>query len=187
MGMKIILVVLTTAILSNHHFAAADTPEAPNSETVKVFDDGTLEVPAQFKRVEPQSQIVQHEFQASDGEGDDAKVARVTMMAAGGNVNQNIARWKGQFSGGDKDAQKTAEMKIGIWEVHIVDASGTYAESMGGGPFAGGKKVNRPDYAMAGAILVHPKGPKFFVKMIGPESVVKANRDAFIKMIKSIE
>ena len=57
---------------------------------------------------------------------------------------------------------------------------------MGGGPFAGGKVINRENYAMAGAILVHPEGRKYFVKMIGPAAVVKANRKSFVSMIKSI-
>jgi hypothetical protein len=39
---------------------------------------------------------------------------------------------------------------------------------------------------MAGAILVHPEGRKYFVKMIGPAEVVKANRKSFVSMIKSI-
>ena len=47
--------------------------------------------------------------------------------------------------------------------------------------------VNRENYAMTGAILVDPDGKKFFVKMIGPMKVVKANRNAFVKMIKSID
>ncbi len=109
------------------------------------------------------------------------------MMAAGGDVPANIKRWKDQFTGGDAAAQKTEEMKLGKWNVHIVDVSGSYAERMGGGPFAGGKVVNREDYAMAGAILVNPEGKKYFVKMIGPSKVVKANREAFVKMIKSIQ
>ena len=155
--------------------------------SVDVFGAGTLDVPANFKKVQPKSRIIQHEFEAKAGEGDKAKKARVTMMAASGGVEANIKRWKGQFAGGDPDAQKTEEMKLGDWVAHIVDVSGSYAERMGGGPFAGGKVVQRKDYAMAGAILVHPQGRTFFVKMIGPMSVIKANRKSFVEMIKSIE
>ena len=166
----------------------AEAPiDAGKSTSITVFGAGTLSVPAEFKRVELQSRILEHEFQAKAGEGDDAKTARVTMMAAGGDVKDNIKRWYGQFSGGDKEAQKTEELKIGDWQVHLVDASGAYQERMGGGPFAGGKVVTREDYAMAGAILVNPEGRKYFVKMIGPSSVIKANRKAFVDMIKSIE
>ena len=169
-------------------FAPAVAEEAAKPQSVRVFGKGTLEVPAAFKRTEPQSRILEHEFQATagEGEGEDAKTARVTMMAAGGDVAANIARWKGQFSGDDKQ-QAVKQLDLGQWKVHLVDVSGDYAERMGGGPFFGGRTVQRSDYAMLGAILVHPQGRKYFVKMIGPASVVKANREAFVKMIKSIQ
>ena len=149
-------------------------------------ETGDLKVPSEFKRVEPQSSIIAHEFQAKVGDGNDGETARVTMMAAGGDVAANIERWKGQFAGGDAKQRKTEEMKVGKWQVYVVDVNGNFAERMGGGPFAGGKVVNHENYAMAGAILVHPEGQKFFVKMIGPADVVKANREAFVNMIKSV-
>lgn len=168
------------------HVEVVSAQDTDTKEAVSVFGEGDLEVPKSFDRVAPKSRIIQHEFQAKAGDGDDAKTARVTMMPAGGDVKANIQRWQGQFAGGDQDKRKTEEMKVGKWQVYIVDVNGNYAERMGG-PFAGGKVVNHEDYAMAGAILVHPDGRKFFVKMIGPSDVVKANREAFVSMIKSIE
>jgi len=159
---------------------------ADSKETVSVFGEADIAVPADFKRVEPKSRIIQHEFQAKAGKGDDEKTARVTMMAAGGDVKANIQRWQGQFAGGDQDARKTEELKVGKWQVYIVDVNGNYAERVGG-PFAGGKVVNRENYAMIGAILEHSDGRKFFLKMIGPADVVKGNRKAFVSMVKSIE
>jgi hypothetical protein len=163
------------------------TAEEEKTEKVSVLDAGQLTVPATFKRVEPQSRIVEHEFQAKAEGGDDSATARLTMMAAGGDVAANVQRWKAQFAGGDPDKQKSETMKVGKWEVHLVDVTGSYAERMGGGPFAGGKVVNRSDYAMVGAILVHPEGGKYFLKLIGPEKVVTGNREAFVKMVKSLE
>ncbi len=177
----------TGLALVTTHAAMADETKTAEKELISVFGEANLDVPNDFKRVEPKSGIIEHEFEAKAGEGDDAETARVTMMAAGGDVAANIQRWKGQFTGGDKEARKTEEMKLGKWNVHIVDVNGDFAERMGGGPFAGGKVINRENYAMAGAILVHPEGRKYFVKMIGPAAVVKANREAFVKMIKSIE
>ena len=167
--------------------AKADATESAKQETISVFGEADLKVPGEFKRVEPRSRIIEHEFEAQAGEGKEVQTARVTMMAAGGDVPANIKRWKGQFTGGDEQAQKSEEIKLGKWSVHIVDVSGNYAETMGGGPFSGGKVVNRENYAMTGAILVHPQGRKYFIKMIGPQPVVKANRDAFVTMVKSIQ
>ena len=168
-------------------FVAADAPVEAKAETVTIFGDGTMEVPSEFKRVPTQSRILDHEFAVTEGEGDDAKTARLTMMASGGGVAANIKRWQGQFAGGDAKAKNTEEMEVGKWKIHVVDNNGSFAERMGGGPFAGGKVIKREDWGMTGVILAHPEGRMYFVKMIGPHSVVKANRDALVKMIKSIK
>lgn len=182
-------VMTSLALAFTPGFALADTAvmEESKTESISIFDDGELQVPAEFERVERKSRIIEHEFQASDGEGEDAKTARITMMASGGGVKANIDRWKGQFTGGDEDLKKVEEMKIGEWHVHLVANNGTFAERMGGGPFAGGKVVQRKGHGMLGAILVHPEGKMYFVKMIGPNSLVQAKRDTFVEMLKSLE
>jgi hypothetical protein len=162
-------------------WSLADDGSAP--KTVSVFDAATLSVPPAFKPVEAKSRIVEHEFEAREGD----QVARMTMMASGGGIEANIARWKGQFSGGKAEAQKTEQIKVGNWDVHLVEVSGTYKDSMGGGPFAGGKTVDRADYAMVGAILVHPEGRTYFVKLVGPQATVKANQTKFVEMIKGMK
>ncbi|KAA5540399.1 hypothetical protein FYK55_20500 [Roseiconus nitratireducens] len=178
--------VLATAVLAALSTCFVPSVSAADTETkaekVNVFDKGQMTVPESFERTEPQSRIIEHEFKV--GEGD--STARLTMMGAGGGVEANIKRWQGQFSGGDAADQKTEKIEAGKWTIHLVDASGSYAERMGGGPFFGGKTVQREDYAMAGAILAEPEGRLYFAKMIGPADVVKKNRDAFVKMVKSI-
>ncbi|MGI9468920.1 MAG: hypothetical protein ACR2OA_17520 [Rubripirellula sp.] len=181
---KVALIWIAAGVMGLFSLNSAHAEDAKQS--VSVFGEGKITVPADFKRVEPKSRIIQHEFQAKAGEGDDVKTARVTMMAAGGDVKANIQRWQGQFAGGDQDARKTEEMKVGKWQVYVVDVNGNYAERVGG-PFAGGKVVNRENYAMVGVILEDPNGRKFFLKMIGPAEVVKANRKAFVGMAKGID
>jgi len=187
-----ILISTALFLISSHvpRVSAADAV-ADKPVLVEVLQAGKLKVPTEFKRVKPKSRIVQHEFEAQAGEGDEAKTARVTMMQAGGDVKANVRRWKGQFAGGDKTANKTEELSVGEWTVHIIDLNGSFGERMGGGPFSGGKVVQRENYAMTGVILVPPnagpQGPKFFVKMIGPSAVVKANRNRLVQMIKSID
>lgn len=156
-------------------------------ETVSVFGDKKLDVPPSWQKTKPASSIVEYEFLVKDGEGDDVPTARVTMMAAGGDVKANIERWKGQFAGGDAAAQKSAEKKVGDWVVHVVDLSGNFKETMGGGPFSGGKVVERTNYAMLGAILVHPEGRKYFIKMTGPADLVKSNRESLVQMLDGLK
>jgi hypothetical protein len=181
---KVALIWLAAGVIGLSSLSGIQAEDAKQS--VSVFGEGKITVPADFKRVEPKSRIIQHEFQAKAGTGDDVKTARVTMMAAGGDVKANIQRWQGQFAGGDQDARKTEEMKVGKWQVYVVDVNGNYAERVGG-PFAGGKVVNRENYAMVGVILEDANGRKFFLKMIGPAEVVKANRKAFVGMAKDID
>jgi hypothetical protein len=178
-------IVLTLAFTAFSGISIAE--EAAVADSISVFGDAKLEVPASWNRTEPKSSIIEHEFVLKDGEGEDAPQARVTMMAAGGDVKANIDRWKGQFTGGDADAQKTEEMKVGNWTVHIADLSGSFAETMGGGPFSGGKTVKRENYAMTGVILAHPEGRKYFIKVTGPMDLVKANRPAVVKMLEGLK
>ncbi|MEL7337669.1 MAG: hypothetical protein AAFN70_15865, partial [Planctomycetota bacterium] len=142
-------------------FAADDTAtETKPAVQVSVFNSGKLTVPAEFQKVRPRSRIIAHEF--STGEGD--QTGRMTMMASGGGVQPNIDRWKGQFTGGEKENQKVEKHTVGDWTVHIVQLSGNFAERMGGGPFSPGRKVLRPDWGMLGAIL-EKLGRLFFVKL----------------------
>jgi hypothetical protein len=156
--------------------------DAAEPTSVSVFGKGEMKVPAAFTPTKPASSIIDHEFKVGQGDS----TARLTMMAAGGGVELNIKRWKGQFSGGDKAAQKTEKLTVGKWEIHLVDLSGSFSERMGGGPIAGGKMVQRENYAMAGAILVAPSERLYFAKMFGPAAVVKANRERFVEMVKSV-
>ncbi|WP_153557179.1 hypothetical protein [Roseimaritima sediminicola] len=183
--MRISLTILTAAALFCLPVGAdEDAATAAQGKTIEVFDVGTITTPGQWKSVRPKVNIIQHEFAATSKEVD--VPARVTMMAASGSVDANIDRWKGQFSIAGEDAVKQETKKLDGVTLHLVELDGTYSERMGG-PFAGGRVVKREDYAMNGAILVDEKGRKFFIKMIGPAKVVKANREAFAKMVKGFE
>jgi hypothetical protein len=165
----------------------ADAPTA----TVTVFNSGTLVVPSVFKEARKANNIIDHEFAATVGEGDDAKTARLTLMSATGGVKANVDRWIGQFSGDDRKTSETTQTDSNGWEVYVVEISGDFAERMGGGPFAGGKVVRRENYGMIGAILIEPEDDtpgrgQYFVKLIGPKEVITAHADAFKKMVNAV-
>jgi hypothetical protein len=105
-------VLLTTVCLVGSGVSTAKAEEKA-ADTISVFGEKNLGVPKSWARTKPASSIVEHEFLVKEGEGDDAPTARVTMMAAGGDVKANIDRWKGQFAGGNAAAQKSEEKKIG--------------------------------------------------------------------------
>jgi hypothetical protein len=69
--------------------------------------------------------------------------------------------------------------------VHVVDISGTFKDQPGG-PFAGGKIIEREKYRMLSAILVTKGAGNYFVKFYGPAKTVGDNRENFDKMIESL-
>ncbi len=92
----------------------------------------------------------------------------------GGSVQANVDRWFKQFSEGSTDAKTE---RVGNTMVTFVRASGTFSSGMPGGPTTPVK-----DYAMRGAILESPAGD-VYVKITGPQVVVKLAEPAFDKMI----
>jgi len=152
--------------------------------------DGALELtaPKEWVRKEPKSRIVEHEFAAPVAEGDTIE-GRITIMGAGGDVQQNIDRWAGQFVQPDgkdsKDVTKVTKKKVNGLEIHVVDIGGTY-QDMPGGPFAGGKPTPREGFRMLGAIIIAPKIGNYFVKFYGPAKTVAKYEADFGKMLDGL-
>lgn len=115
-----------------------------------------------------------------DASGDDDPVAVFFYFGAGqgGDVDANVARWKGQFEGGPKneERQDLEDGKI------LLILSGTYLESMGG-PFAG-PKTPKENYRMLAAIVPGEDGA-VFIKLTAPAAVANQAQDAFIALVKS--
>jgi len=170
--------------------AAAQPPAA--AEDVRVFNvaGGTLslEAPAGWRRVQPKSGIVETEF-AIPSAGEGVPAGRMTVMGAGGGVQANVDRWYGQFTQPDgtatKDKASTKTLKVAGSTVTMVDVSGTYKD-MPGGPFAGGKAIDRPDYRMLAAIIETPDAGSHFIKFYGPAATVAKEADGFRKMVEGM-
>ncbi len=95
----------------------------------------------------------------------------------GGESQANVARWVGQFS--TKTTPEKIETKeIGGTKVTFVSVAGTYQSGMPMGP-----KTPMDGYALVGAILEDATGGSVFVKMTGPEAVVKDATPAFNEFI----
>jgi hypothetical protein len=99
----------------------------------------------------------------------------------GGTVQANVDRWAAQFTtvSGSPVKPTTTVQKTATSTVTFVSASGTFASGMPGGPTQA-----CPDYALRGAILEHPQGD-VYVKMTGPEELVKESTGMFDAMILS--
>jgi hypothetical protein len=184
------LVCLLVTFLSCAHAAPAMAQGVVAEDTRAFAIAGgsiLLEAPAGWKRVQPKSGIVETEF--SIPSAGDLPPGRMTVMGAGGSVQANVDRWYGQFAQPDgsatKDKATTKTLKLAGSSVTLVDVSGTYKD-MPGGPFAGGKTVERPDYRMLAAIVETAKDGSHFLKFYGPAETVAKHADGFRTMIEGL-
>ena len=173
-------------------YAAID-PQTDGTK-IEVAEDGAVQFMAtgDWEVVKPRNRIVEYEIKIAkvDGDAEELPAGRLTIMGAMGSVEANIARWQGQFKqpdgGSSADATEETVIDVGGNEVTIVDLSGTFVDTMGGGPFSGGKQVDRPEFRMLAAIIQAGSYGQYFVKFTGSDKTVSANHDKFIAMIKSL-
>lgn len=144
-----------------------------------------LETPAKWERKKPRSRIIQYELSAPPAKGDEI-AGRLTIMAAGGSIEDNIERWYGQFTQPDgKPTKYRAELEkkeIAGQTVHLVDISGTYDDKPA--PFAEG--VQREHFRMLAAIITTDKA-NIYVKFYGPRKTIAEHEKAFRSMIDGLK
>jgi len=180
-------------------FSQTETVQEQTSQTDAATDkdpvdlsvplkDGAVEFTASknWKRKKPRSSIIAHEFSTKSAEGDE-KPGRITVMAAMGSIDANIARWKKQFvppqgKSADDITTVTKTNKDGN-TFHVVDISGTYMDQPKG-PF--GPKVEQAGYRMLGAIVTVKDEGQFFLKFYGPKKTVDAEEKAFREFVNSL-
>lgn len=146
-----------------------------------------MKAPAAWDVVEPRFNIIEYEFAIPAAEGDE-QPGRVTIMGAGGSVEDNIARWEQQFQANDGAGVKADvdEMKVAGQNVHWVELEGTYLDRPAG-PFAGGAAVERANYQMLGAIIMTNGAGNYFIKAYGPARTMTANEDELKAMVESLQ
>ncbi|HVT30558.1 MAG TPA: hypothetical protein VHE81_21290 [Lacipirellulaceae bacterium] len=156
-------------------------PEQPsgNPEGVVDLNRVSLTAPAVWTQKPTSSSFIAAEFTLPRAKGDDAD-GRLTVSTAGGSVDANIDRWKGQFQPKPTAAKQDVVDVAGL-QVTIVDLSGEYDDQRG--PFA--PAVKRPGYRMIGAVIP-VNGQLYFVKATGPEKTIAANEDAIQQFIRSV-
>ena len=161
--------------------APVDTPPSPAVESGDV-QAGSIRLtpPESWVRKPTSSGFVAAEFTLPRAEGD-ARDGRLTVSVAGGSIEANVGRWRGQFGGKPKGDSEEALIIAGA-NVTVVDFSGTFNDSMG--PFAPGEK--REGYRMIGAII--PVGTQLhFVKAYGPEKTIEQHHEAFQAFLQTLQ
>ena len=108
--------------------------------------------------------------------------AEMTVIQAGGTIEQNLERWYGQFGLTRAEAKEGRERELDVagYRAVFVDIEGTY--SPGPMMLRPGQKAQNPNYRMLAAIVETP-GQLTFFKAVGPASTLERHRDAFLEFL----
>jgi hypothetical protein len=150
-------------------------PAETRAESVKV-GSFTFTIPDGWKSVTPSSPMRKAQLEIARG----PEKAEVTFFdfgaGQGGSTTDNISRWYAQFPGSEKN-RITENVQVGPVKITFAMTDGTFSSGMPGGP-----TTPMPGYALCGAIMETAEG-SVFIKMTGPQAVVKASTETFKKMI----
>jgi hypothetical protein len=104
-----------------------------------------------------------------------------------GSIDDNVNRWLDQFQQPDgkssRDAARIEKPKFAGQDATYVSVTGRYVSQ---GMPGGGGPVDKPDQALAAAIVSSPSGPYYF-KLVGPKETVDAQAKAFRAMLDSLK
>lgn len=118
---------------------------------------------------------------------DSANIAEVVVFffgkTQGGNVDANLARWRGQFSttDGSPVPERVTRDSSGAFPITFAEFRGTYRRGIG----AGMADSVRTGQALIAAIAETPRGT-LFIQLFGPAARVAGERDAFIGFVKGL-
>jgi hypothetical protein len=164
---------------------AVDEMYSSKTETFGDDSDGkvrfgglSMSPPEGWTRKPTQSSFIQAEFVLPRTQGDDAD-GRLTLSVAGGSIEANIDRWKGQFGGGPEKSSREQIDANGI-KITCVDFSGEYNDQRG--PSAPAAKQS--GYRMIVAIIP-VNGQLHFVKGVGPQKTMDAHADRIKVFVRS--
>lgn len=160
--------------------------ERPSREARLEFDP-----PAAWKPEKPANRMRQAQFVLPRAEGDSEDGQMILFYfgaGQGGPVQMNIDRWRGQFTTADgqplpDSAVQTGTLEVNGLKVTTVEIHGRYAAS----PMMPGAGPAQPkdNYRMLAAIIETPRG-MFFFKGLGPDATMRAQREAFRKMLQTL-
>ncbi len=158
---------------------AASSAAATSTGTVeRNFSGAIFQVPVAWREAPSKSDFIIAEFTVPGSAGD----GRLTLSTAGGEVQANIDRWKGQFGrGSDDPSPKESPLTVDGKDARLVELFGSY---QGMEPGATRKK----DQAMLGVVIplrISERETNYFVKLTGPRETLTKVRDEFVKFVET--
>ncbi len=153
----------------------AEGDEKPAATVEVKIKDLTMNVPKAWKKQDPSSRLRLAQFVLPAVEGDKEPGELVVFSFGVSQVEANIKRWISQF----RAEERTVKITRGDAEQGqyiFVELTGTYMKPIG--PPIARKTVDAPGYRVLAVILVvHNKGV-YYLKAVGPDKTVAANKKA---------
>ena len=174
-------------ILVRSAFAAALAfPCAAQAQKTVTLLDYTATVPANWVAVPPASSMRLAQYTIP---GRDTSVAAEVVVyffgkGQGGNVEDNLARWKAQFSTPDGSPvyENVVRDSSSAFPVTVAEYRGTYARGIGAGDAANAK----PKQTLIAVIAETPRGTLFF-QLFGGSDFASRQREALVAVVKSMK
>ncbi len=156
------------------------TPQRPPGAATGETSLGaiSLTAPPEWIAKQPAVSFILAEYALPRAEGDEED-GRLTVSVAGGSIEDNIQRWRGQFAG-SLESESTEEISMGNLKATLVDFAGEFNDQRG--PFAPAQE--RPGYRMLAAIIP-VDGQLHFIKCTGPANTLAAHVDTFQAFVRS--
>jgi hypothetical protein len=135
--------------------------------------------PPQWKKVKPSSSMRVASYEIPSAKGD-KETGELNVFVLGGDIEPNIQRWVGEFSGVPLKTIARSDRTVNDMRQAIVEVpSGKFNGGMG-------DKGERANYGLLGGIVVAPSGAQYFFKLTGPSATIKAAKKPFYALLDGI-
>ena len=173
--------ILDSLELGNTIDTSASTTE-PNDPTTAIFLGLQTNKPTTWLWQPPKRSMRKANYLIPGRNGGEPAELIVTHFpeAPGNTPEANISRWTSQFrsvDGGPAKAE-TTRMTVGTMPVTLLEIHGEYM-GMGGA-------WHKADQRMLVSMIQAPAG-SVFIKLLGPDDTVLANRDAYMEFIRGLK
>jgi hypothetical protein len=157
---------------------APDTAAGESQDLTLEQSGISFVLPAGWKRVKPETNIVEAEFELPRAAGDEYD-GRLTLMSSGGHVSETMANRKSEFKFEEGEGPAEEKIQVSGIESTLLDLRGEWK-----GPAF--RKIDpRSDYRMLLVIVPFTERSAFYAKLTGPRATVAAHEDAFHDFLKS--
>ena len=139
-----------------------------------------MSAPAAWKKVPPPTNMIEAEYQIPKT-GKDEFDGRLTLMASGGSMDDNLKRWEGEFEEGTMRDSKEESLTLAGKKAKWIERSGVWH----GTRFS--PAAPRKNYRLIVVVLPLSDERSFFIKLTGPQETVAAHEAEFRAFVNSVK